>query len=335
MHIVLHADGPLLPRPDLIQPLLAEFYYMVIVVMVAAFVGVMARRDDRVGYGEIADATPAPIGSRVVGRALAAAALTVVFALTPTLAVWIVPALAVPGAFSLMDPLLYFGLAYAPALLELCALVLLAHALIRHAGAAHAAGIICAFVMVINHELGVATYPPAEVGIPPHVALSEFTGWAPWLGQVTTASLFKLALAACVVALAWLAWPRGTALTAPLRWRAGVGRVAGGAGALAAAGIVLAVGSHGVLYEQLVTAGGYRSAAAETADDAAWETRWWAQAAPFRLTGGEVDIVVDLAARRATARWRLASSRRPVRCTGRCLTAPPTRAPRSTAGRCR
>ncbi len=305
VHIVLHADGPLLPRPGLIEPMLVEFFYLVMVFMVAAFVGVMARRDDRAGYDEIADATPAPLGSRVAGRALAAAAVTVVFALTPVLAVWIVTLLAVPDAFSLVDPFLYFGLVLAPALLELCALVLLAHALIRHAGAAHAVGIICAFFIVVNHELGVTSYPPAEIGVPPSITLSEFSRWAPWLDYVLTADLYKLAVAAALVALAWLAWPRGTALTVPLRWRIGAGRLAGGAGALAAGAVALAIGLHTVLHEQLVELGGYESAAAETADDAAWEARWWAAAAPFAMTGGEAAIEIDPALRRATARWRL------------------------------
>ena len=305
VHIILHADGPLLPRPDLIEPLLIEFFYLVIVFMVAGFVGVMARRDDRAGFGEIADATPAPLGSRVAGRALAAAAVTVAFALTPVLAVWIVTAFATPDAFSLFDPTLHFGLLLAPSLLELCALVLLAHALIRHAGAAHAVGVICAFFIVVNNELGVTTYPPAEVGVPPSITLSEFSGWAPWLGYVLTADLFKLAVAVAVVALAWLAWPRGTALTVPLRWRTGMGRLAGGAGALAAVAVALAIGVHTVLHEGLVGLGGYESAAAETADDAAWEARWWAAAAPFAVTGGEAEIEIDPAERRATARWRL------------------------------
>ncbi len=305
VHIVLHADGPLLPRPDLIEPMLIEFFYLVIVFMVAAFVGVMARRDDRPGYGEIADATPAPLGSRVAGRALAAAAVTVVFALTPALAVWIVTLLAVPDAFSLSDPLLYFGLRLAPSLLELCALVLLAHALVRHAGAAHAVGVICAFFIVVNHELGVTSYPPAEIGVPPSITLSEFSGWAPWLRYVLTADLFKLAVAAAILALAWLAWPRGTALTVPLRWRTGMRRCAGGAGALAAAALAVAIGTHRELHEQLVTLGGYESAAAATADDAAWETRWWTAASPFSMTGGAANIVIDPAERLATARWRL------------------------------
>lgn len=137
-HIVMHADGPLLPRSGLIEPLAVEFFYLVVVFMVAAFVGVMARRDDRAGYAEIVDAAPAPLGARVAGRALAAGALTLVFALTPAFAVWIVLAVAVPDAFSLLDPLRYFGLLLGPALLELCALVLAVHALIRHAGAAYA-----------------------------------------------------------------------------------------------------------------------------------------------------------------------------------------------------
>ena len=305
VHVVLHADGPFLPRPGLIEPLLIDFYYLVIVFMVAAFVGVMARRDDRAGFGEIADAAPAPLGSRVAGRALAAAGVTVAFAVTPVLAVWCVTLVAVPGAFSFLDPTLHFGLLLAPALLELCALVLLAHALIRHAGAAHATGMLCAFFIVVNHELGVTSYPPALVGVPPGITLSEFSGWAPWLGYVLTADLFKLAVAAAVVALAWLAWPRGTALTAPLRWRAGMGRLAGGAGALAAGAVALAIGMHTVLHEQLVELGGYESAAAETADDAAWEARWWAAAAPFAVAGGEAIVEIDPAERRATARWRL------------------------------
>ena len=305
VHVILHADGPVLPRPDLLDPLLVEFFYLVIAFVVAAFVGVMARRDHCPGYGEIADATPAPLGSRVAGRALAAGAVTVVFALTPTVSVWIVNALVVPDAFSLLDPVLHFGLVLAPSMLELCALVLLAHALVRHTGGAHAAGIICAFFIVVNHEMGVTTYPPVEVAVPPSITLSEFAGWAPWLGYVLTLDLHKLAVAAGIVALAWLAWPRGTALTMARRWRTGMRRAAGAAGALAAAAVVLAAGVHSVLHEQLVTLGGYESQPAATADDAAWEARWWAAAAPFSVAGGEAHIAVHPAERVAVVRWRL------------------------------
>ena len=304
VNLVMHADGPFLARPDLTGPFVMEFFYLIIVFVVAAFVGVMARRDDRTGYGELVDSTPAPLGSRVAGLAAAAAAVTVLFAMMPALSVWILTLLGAPEAFTLLDPLLLFGLGAAPSLLELGALVLLAHALIRHSGAAHAVGVICAFVVVINEQLAVTTYPPALVGIPYPVTLAEFSGWAPWLGPVLNADLFKLAIAAVIVAFAWVAWPRGTALTVPLRWRAGGGRLVGGAGAMVAAAVLLAFGTHRVLHERLVT-GGYETAEAEVADDAAWESRWWNGAAPFRVAGGEVTVEIDPAARRAAVRWRL------------------------------
>lgn len=307
VHVVLHADGPLQPRSGIVEPMIIEYFYLVVVFMVAAFVGVMARRDDRTGWNEISDATPAPVGTRVVGRALASLCLTVAFALTPLVAVWIVTGLALPGAFSLADPAPFFGLLLAPALLEIAALVLLAHALIRHAGAAHAVSVICAFIIVVNHELAVTTYPPAEFGVPAHATVSEFAGWGPWINHILTADLFKLAVVVVLVALAWLAWPRGTALTVPLRWRTALGRVPSGAGVLAAAAVVLAFGTHVVLYEQFVTLGGYQSEASEVAEDAEWEKRWWTSATPFSTGGGEAVIDVDPAARTATARWRLES----------------------------
>lgn len=309
VHVVLHADGPLQPRSGIVEPMIIEYFYLVVVFMVAAFVGVMARRDDRTGWNEISDATPAPVGTRVVGRALASLCLTVAFALTPLVAVWIVTGLALPGAFSLADPAPFFGLLLAPALLEIAALVLLAHALVRHAGAAHAVSVICAFIIVVNHELAVTTYPPAEFGVPAHATVSEFAGWGPWINHLLTADLFKLAIVAVLVAVAWLAWPRGTALTVPLRWRTALGRIPTAAGVLAATGVVLAFGTHTVLYEQFVTLGGYQSEASETAEDAAWEKRWWASATPFSTAGGEALIDVDPAGRTATARWRLDSIR--------------------------
>ena len=304
VNLIMHADGPFVARPDLTARFVMEFFYLIIVFIVAAFVGVMARRDNRTGYGELVDSTPAPLGSRVAGLTVAAAAVTVLFALMPVLSVWILSLLGAPEAFTLLDPLLLFGLGAAPSLLELAALVLLAHALIRHTGAAHAVGVICAFVVIINEQLGVTTYPPALVGFPLRVTLAEFSGWAPWLGHVLTADLFKLAVVAVIAAFAWVAWPRGTALTVPLRWRTGAGRLVGGAGAMAAVSLLLAFGTHRVLHERLV-AGGYETAEAEVADDAAWERRWWSEAAPFRVAGGEATIAIDPGERHATVHWRL------------------------------
>ncbi|MCY4122719.1 MAG: hypothetical protein OXG72_17565, partial [Acidobacteria bacterium] len=93
--------------------------------------------------------------------------------------------------------------------------------------------------------------------------------------------------------------------TVPLRWRTGMCRCAGGAGAVFAAALAIAIGIHSQLHEQLVTLGGYESAAAATADDAAWEARWWTAASPFSTTGGAASVVIDPAEPLATARWRL------------------------------
>jgi hypothetical protein len=158
-----------------------------------------------------------------------------------------------------------------------------------------------AFVAVVNHEVGIVSYPPAQLGIPAHVALSELTGFGPWLSPVAALDALKLSLAALMGALAWLAHARGTALTARDRWRAAWQRLRGSAGALAAAALVLCVGSGWLLGDRLVTRGGYRSADERERDDAAWERRFWDAAGSFTVAGGTADITVEPAAQRASA----------------------------------
>ena len=310
VHVVLHADGPLLPRPGFVEPMLVEFYYLVIVFMVAAFVGVMARRDDRAGYGEIRrrhSRAPRQPGGRP--RPCRGAAVTVVFALTPAPRGVDRDAARRPRRLQPRRPvpLLRARARTGPAGAVRAGAPGPRADSPRGGGPRRPASSARSSSWSTTRWASPPTRRP-RVGVPPSITLSELSGWAPWLGYLLTADLFKLAVAAALVGLAWLAWPRGTALTAPLRWRTGMGRLAGGAGALAAGAVALAIGIHTVLHEQLVGLGGYESAAAETADDAAWEARWWAAAAPFAVAGGEAAIEIDPVARRATARW--ASRRR-------------------------
>ena len=65
-------------------------------------------------------------------------------------------------------------------MLELALLTLLVHTLIRRTGLAYATSMLLTFFLVLNHELGLVSYPPYEMAIPAHVALSALTGWAPW-----------------------------------------------------------------------------------------------------------------------------------------------------------
>ena len=309
VHVVAHGEGPLIPRAHLLAPFLVELSYVPIAFMIAGFVGTLARRDRRVGFDELVDATPAALGTRVVGRALAAGVLTMTLALIPTLSCWVVMGFAAPASFSLADPLLYNAFVSAPALLELGALTFLVHAFIRSSGAAYALSMMLTFVAIVNHELNVVSYPPAQVGIPVHVSLSELTGWSPWVAHILTAGGLKVAVAALGIALAWLAWPRGTALAMSDRFRAFGGRARGRAGLVVAGSVALLVAAALVYHDRLVTRGGFVSRAEEDRQNAAWEAHWWRRAGAFSVDGGTVDIEFRPTERLANVRWILENVR--------------------------
>src|SRR5688572_10079892 len=82
-HVVAHGEGPLVPRPELLAPMLAQFSRIVIGFVVAGLVGTPLRRDE-LRFSELVAATPAPLGVRLVGAGLAAVpsvTLTYVFPL--------------------------------------------------------------------------------------------------------------------------------------------------------------------------------------------------------------------------------------------------------------
>jgi hypothetical protein len=301
VHMLAHAEGPLVPRGQLLAPFLMDLCYLFTVFGIAGFIGMLVRRDRQPGFSEIIDATPAPLGVRVLASAMAASAVTVVFAFVPALSSWVVMALTISDSIDWASPMLVSGLAAAPALLELGAATFMIHALVRSAGTAHALSMFVAFVAVVNHEVGIVTYPPAQLGIPAHVALSELTGIGPWLSAVAALDGLKLSLATLMGALAWLAHARGTAITVQDRWRAAWQRLRGSAGALAAAALVLCVASAWLLGDRLVTRGGYRSPDERDRDDAAWERRFWEAAGSFTIRGGTADITLEPHAQRARA----------------------------------
>ncbi|KYG09926.1 hypothetical protein BE21_15220 [Sorangium cellulosum] len=304
-HVIGHAEGPLVPRPALLAPFLIRLCYVFSVFAVAGFVGSLARRDQQSGFNEMIDATPAPLGTRVIGRAVAALALTLVMALTPTLSAWIVTGLTIPASFEPWDALLVNALVAAPALLELGAITFLVHALVRSSGTAYAASMLVAFIALVNHEIDIVSYPPAQVGIPVHVALSELAGWSPWIVTVLEMGILKLSCVGLGVALAWLAYPRGTALRMVERWRGAAQQLAQGAGALAALSLIAIASSATLLREQIVVQSGFASKSEENAADAAWETRFWKEASAFSVEGGEVEAKVEPSARAARVSWKL------------------------------
>jgi hypothetical protein len=314
-HLIGHAEGPLIPRAELLAPFLTKFNFLYSIFAVAGFVGALVRKDDRLGLNEMLDATPAPFPVRVLGRAAAALALTLVVALIPTLAAWIVIAIAAPSTFEPATALLVNLLVVAPALLELGALTFLVHSLVRSSGAAYSLSMLVAFIAVVNNEAQLVSYPPGQIGIPLHVDLSELSGWSPWTGLVLEMTGLKLACVALSIALAWCVTPRGTIDRAIERWRQVGNAARGGAGLLALLTVGMIVSCAARLHERIAVRGGFLSQAEEQAEDAAWEARFWPEAAPFSVQGGEVEAKVDVDARVAEVSWRL----RGVRSEGRRL----------------
>lgn len=305
VHLVAHVDGPFVPRPAVLTPLLAEFSFLGIVFIIAGLVGVMARRDDRLGFVEVSDSAPAPMWFRVVSRTIAAATLTLVLAALPMLSGWFVTAVFASQSFDLTIPFLFATLSFFPALLEVCAITLLVHAVVGSAGVAHALTMLLAFIAVLNHEVSLVAYPPYQVAIPTHVTLSELTGFGAWWGPVLTTDMLKLGVVLLCVAGSWLAWRRGTAVTLRDRLTLAARRLRGGAGALGAMAIVVLVGSGSLLHDRLVVQGEFANVEDERRQRADWEQHWWRHAASFSVEGGQLRAVLRPSAREVEVTWRL------------------------------
>lgn len=304
-HMIGHADGPFVPYPHRLLPFLVESFYVLIAFIAAAAVGAAMRRDDLAGFGEMLDATCSPLSVRIVGRVLAIAGLTTLLALVPSVSAWALLALTAPHAFTATEPVIYLATVFAPVLFELAALVVLVHAAVRSPGLATGLSMFVVFVLIVNHEATLVSYPPAQIGMPVSVALSELDGWAPWSARLATGDLVKLATCGVVLGLAALVWPRGTDLRPQARVRTLGARVRGAAGAwILACGLVLAAGAA-MLHHQLVVRGSYASSSTDLAERASWERDFLPRATPWRASGGTIHTILDPSTRQVRSRLRL------------------------------
>lgn len=305
VHGVWHAEGPMLPRPDMLLPLLKSAVFLVIAFIVAALVGLISRRDHVEGFDGMFDATPAPAWLRPFARALAAVAVTLGLAMLPGLSAVLATAVAAPAALDLRDPLLYQTLVMAPPLIELAVLVFLVHALCRRSGVAYTLSMLLTFFFVLNHELGLVDHPLYEFGIPAHMNLSALTGWAPWWGYLLTLDGYKLSLSALLVALAALIVPRGV----DSRWHRGMAqaraRMRGPAGALAALALIAMLGLGALLQTRLNERGGYQPLAERQREDAQWERSWLASAGAYSVAGGDLRLQADPDSAIVRGKWEL------------------------------
>jgi len=304
-HVVQHAWGPLTPRLEVTMPVLKDLFYLICVLMLAGMVGVAARRDEQSGLGEMFDAAPMPPWVRVMGRAAAALTCALLLTLIPALGGIGLGLLLAPGGVNVLDALLYQGLALLPALLEVTALTLLVHALIRRAGMAYAASMLVAFILVVNNETGLVTYPPYQIGLGVEIKLSSITGLGPWFGKLLVSDGFKLALVTVLIALTVMVLPQGTDHGWRIRWRAFRQRLWGGAGLTLALGMAGLLGFGGVLQLKLVNEGDFKTRAQTLVEDAAFEARWLGEATRIEVSGGEVEFDLDPATQHLGARWHL------------------------------
>ncbi|AVJ22297.1 MULTISPECIES: hypothetical protein [Pseudomonas] len=302
VHGVWHARGPMVPRADLTLPLLSSALFLVIAFIVAALVGLVCRRDDVEGIGAMLQATAAPAWLRLLGRVACVLLATLALALVPGLASLLVSAIAAPDSLAPGFVLVYQALVFAPPLMELAMLTVLVHALIRRSGLAYATSMLLTFFLVLNHELGLVSYPPYAMAIPAHVSVSLLTGWAPWVAFLAALDGWKLAGCLVLLAVAALALPRG-----PERRRLSDVRdgLLGLPGALLALGAVGMLGSGVLLQRHLVELGGYQSVAAQRAERADWEQRWLPGASAWQVAGGQLQLRVDSAARQVAGQWTL------------------------------
>lgn len=301
IHVVWTADGPMVPRLELLLPLLHSATFLVIAFLVAALAGLICRRDDVPGFDHMVAATPAPDFVRLLGRASAVVGSTLLFALLPGVAGMLVTALSAPGASHLGFMLGYQLLVTAPPLVELALLIMFVHMLVPRAGVAYVASMLLTFVLVLNHELELVSHPLAEIGIAAAPKLSAITGWAPWMPSLLAIDGYKLSLSAVLISLAGLAMSRDNG-----GWRRRLClNLAGPVGALGVIGMVgmVVLGVDNI--SRQLAADGYRSPTMAKDDDAAWERRWSSTVQPTKVSGGELSLLLDPQAREVRGQWQL------------------------------
>lgn len=303
INVLQNGQGPIIPHVEYLLSFFRGFSYLILVFIVAGFVGILMRRDQREGFNEMFDTTSEPLSIRVLGRILAAFLLTVALGLFPALTVWII--MGIGGmAISWWEPLIYQVVAVMPALLEICALAILSHSLIRNAGAAYGVSMMFGFAALMNAELGLLTYPPAHIGIPIGLSLSSLSSWEPWLLSLFSRDLLKIGVVFIIATLAWLSWIRGTDFSLTTRWRMAYARL-GSVAPLALVGVLLITVPGTILYQKFIVHGEYKSLKDEIAEAAAWEKEWWNKGSAYSVEGGEIEIKVNPANRSFEATWKL------------------------------
>ncbi len=305
VHGINHADGPFQARPEFTLPVLNDTNYLIIAFIAAALVGRVFRRDQQAGIVEILDASPVPPWVCFIAKLTAVGTLTFLLLLTPGLAAILLALLSAPQSFSFSTPFIYQVAIYGPGLAELVAVTVLLHCLIRRTGAAYAASMLATFIMVVNHEAGLVTYPPLEFGIPAHIDYSVLTGWGVWWERLLMGDAFKLLVVLFVIAMAATVQIRGF----DSRLYAGAKvlreRLTGPLGVAGLTSLVGCVFLYTLLDRRFVEEGGYQSRDQALEERAIWETAWLPTAGEWSVAGGALKLAASTVDQQVSGRWQL------------------------------
>lgn len=307
IHVIWHAEGPLLPDPGMMQTALGKSLHLVIVFIVAGVVGMMCRRDHVDGIDDMLDGLSTPSILRPGARAVAVVIVTTLLTLTPAFTA-IFATLMTDAQYLDIDFALGFQmLLVLPSQIECAMVVFLVHALIRRTGLAYGASMFAIVILIANHELELINYPPFELSIPARITFSPLTNWVPWLDYVLLLGAFKWMLGLLFFGLAVMLLPRGkdSRLSAFKQFKL--------RSLMSAPAVVLLLAFVGlfasllVLNEQLIEKGGYKTVADERRDNARWEQLWnvEGQDIGFSVQGGELHLGVNTEQGYVEGHWQL------------------------------
>ena len=320
VHLVAHPEGPFVPAPATLIPVITDGTYLIVVFLIAGFVGSLVRRDEAARGKQLVDAAPVGTGALAVALALASVTVVASLSLAPLLASYFVTSLLAPESFSLSFPAMYFLVVLVPPLLEVGAVAFLLHSVFSSPRLAHALTMIAGFAFIVNYEVGLVPYPPTRIGLPPPLALSSLIGWSQLSQPVFAYAAQKIATCGVLFGLAWMTWRRGYAVTLPQRASFGLARLRTGSGLVLVLSLASAAAASALLHRQLVTRGDYRSptdqaqdsAQAElatiTSDSMRAEASRPLEETSVRLVsmkGGTLEVEVTPRARRVSSRWTL------------------------------
>ncbi len=307
IHVIWHAEGPLLPDPGMTQTALGKSLHLVLFFIIAGIVGIMCRRDHVVGVDDMLDGLATPTILRSAAKALAVVVITTLLTITPALSAIIVTLITDSNYLNVSFAFATQLLVILPSQIECAMVVFFVHALVRRTGLAFGASMFVVALMIANHELELINYPPFELGIPVRFTFSSLTQWAPWLDYVLVLGFFKLMLCLLLFGIAVTVTPRGKDSRIKALKQFSPRQFVYAPAFVIIAALIGSIASLSVLNDELIEQGGYKTVATERADNASWEKLWVADRdqIAFSMKGGHLSIKVDTENRTIEGLWHI------------------------------